>query len=299
MLDRPPLSTLDGLRLHRVASPADPAAGPPRGTVRLVHGLGEHSGRYAALAQALNAAGWSVAAHDHRGHGRSDGPRGGLAAPDDLLHDLAGAIDASRAEEAGGTAGAQLLFGHSMGGAVAARFVAEGLRPAGERAPWWRPFDGLVLSSPALAARLTALQRGQLAVGRRLAPSLAAPNGLKPAWLSRDPAAVAAYQADPRVHDRITPRLAGFILEAGAHALACAPHWALPTLLVWGGADRCVAPEGCRAFAEAAPADVVHARCWPEGLHELFNEPDRDEVLAAVLGWLDARFPKPSVASPR
>lgn len=299
------LTTPDGLTLACREWPAARAQArspraPVRGTVQLVHGLGEHAGRHAAVAQALAAAGWRVVAHDHRGHGASGGARGALAHDEDLLADLAQAVDAFRAAPGGGE-GAQVLLGHSMGGAVVARFIAEGCRAPGERAPWWRPFDAAVLSSPALQADMSPPQRLMLAVGGRLAPDLAAANGLKPQWISRDAAVVAAYLADPLVHDRITPRLARFILDAGAQALAEAGRWPCPTLLMWAGADRCVAPRGSRAFAAAATAAgaPVHAREWAGCAHEIFNEPERAAVLAELLAWLDRVLPDPGPAPAR
>jgi alpha-beta hydrolase superfamily lysophospholipase len=277
------LRTPDGLalRLHRWPAPT------PRGRLQIAHGLGEHAGRYAHVAAALNAAGWDVVAHDHRGHGASGGARGVLARDCDLLADLGQVADHWR-----GIAplpGPQVLLGHSMGGAIASRFVAEALAAA--PAVWSRPFDGLVLSSPALAARLSWAQRLQLAIGRALAPSMALGNGLAPEWVSRDPATVRAYTADTLNHDRITPRLAGFILDAGHHVRAGAPRWRTPTLLMWAGADRCVDTAGSVAFAAAAPGHVVTTRPWPDLCHELFNEPERDAVVAALCAWLDETFP--------
>jgi alpha-beta hydrolase superfamily lysophospholipase len=275
-----PLTASDGTRLHVTDWPA---TGPALGTVLLVHGLGEHGGRYAALATALNAAGWHVVAHDHRGHGRSDGPRGVLPRADALLDDLARVVDAVRAVQRG----VLVLLGHSMGGLVAARFVAESL--AATPAPWARPVDALVLSSPALDLALNPLQKLMLALGS-LAPDRAVGNGLSPGWLSRDSGVVQAYQADPLVHDRITPRLARFMVDGGEHVRALAAHWRTPTLLLWAGADRCVAPGGSKAFAAAAPADVVSARCFEPLFHEIFNEPEKGEVVGELLGWL-ARSP--------
>lgn len=117
------LQTADGIQLHLRRWPAPE---PARGTVQIVHGLGEHLGRYEALAVSLNAAGWHVAGHDHRGHGRSEGPRGRIASHTVLLTDLAAVVDRLRGP------GRHLLWGHSLGGLVAARFVAEPLmkRPA-------------------------------------------------------------------------------------------------------------------------------------------------------------------------
>jgi alpha-beta hydrolase superfamily lysophospholipase len=273
------VTTDDGLRLRCRGWPLPTA----RGTVLIVHGLGEHIDRYAAPAGRLNALGWRVAGFDQRGHGRSDGPRGGMARDDDLLRDLATTVDAVRAA----WPGPLLLLGHSMGGLVAARFVAEGLQA--QPAAWHREVDALVLSSPALDPGMTAGQRLLLAVLGRLAPGLAVGNGLNPSWISRDRAVVAAYESDPLVHDRVTPRLARFILDGGALVRSLAPRWSLPTLLLWAGSDRCVAPAGSAAFAALAPARVLRAQDFAPLFHEIFNEPEKDEVFAALGAWLAER----------
>lgn len=273
------LLTDDGLALHLRTWPVT----NPRGSVVLVHGLGEHIGCYDALAGRLNAAGWAVAGHDQRGHGRSPGARGVLAGPHDLLRDLARVLDHVRA----GAPGPLVLLGHSLGGAVAARFVAEGLGP--EPAAWHRPVDALVLSSPALDLGMNALQQALLGVLGPLAPNLAVHNGLKPAWISRDPAVVRAYVDDPLVHDRVAPRLVRFLVDAGRIARERAAHWTVPTLLLWAGADRCVAPRGSAAFAAAAPRGLLRAREWRSLYHEVFNEPERDEVIGELLRWLAER----------
>jgi len=272
------LRTIDGLTLQLRRWPA---AGAARGTVQLVHGLGEHLGRYEWLAAQLNGAGWHVAGHDQRGHGRSEGKRGAVADSHALLADLALAVDALRGD------GPHLLLGHSLGGLVAARFVAEGLAKA--PAPWFRKTSGLVLSSPALDPGMNGAQKALLAVLGPIAPTLAVDNGLKPTWISRDAAVVKAYVDDPLVHDRVTPRLVRFIVDAGALVRERAPRWTLPTLLLWAGADRCVAPAGSAAFAAAAPRDVVTAQEFPGLLHEIFNEPERETVASHLLRWL-ARF---------
>ncbi|HET7864762.1 MAG TPA: alpha/beta hydrolase [Burkholderiaceae bacterium] len=259
------VTTDDGLALHVREWPA--ARPAPRGTVWILHGLGEHIGRHEDVAQELAAAGWRVVGYDQRGHGRSPGARGRLGESHDLLRDLAHVLDATR------TTGPRVLLGHSMGGVTAARFVAEGLGEA--PAPWHRRMDALVLSSPALAADLNVFQKLQLSLGTALAPGLPAPNGLPVDALSRDTRVVEAYQADPLVHDRITPRLARFILSAGDEVLALAPRWATPTLLMWAGSDRCAAPRG-----------VVRSRCFEALFHEIFKEPERTEVFAELLRWL-------------
>jgi len=266
----PTLTTTDGLTLHVREWPRPDA----RGTVLIVHGLGEHIGRYAHVAAQFNAWGWNVVGHDQRGHGASEGARGALAQRDDLLRDLALVIDAVRAQNPGPL----VLFGHSLGGLVAARFVAERLRAV----------DALVLSSPALDAGMNAFQKLLLAVLGPLAPNLAVNNGLKPAWISRDPAVVQAYVADPLVHDRVTPKLVRFIVDGGEFVRARAARWAVPTLLLWAGSDRCVAPAGSAALAAAAPKSMLTARAFPPLFHEIFNEPEQREVFAVLGDWLSS-----------
>ncbi len=277
-MDTLTLPTADGLGLHLRHWPTPAAA--PRGTVLLVHGLGEHVGRYAHVALALNDAGWHASGFDQRGHGRSGGRQGVVAAADSLLDDLGAVIDAVRPR----APGPLVLLGHSMGGAVAARFVAEALAP--QPAAWSRRLDGLVLSSPALRAHLSAWQRLQLALGERLMPDMPQRNGIDPRGLSHDAASVAAYTADPLVHPRISARLARFILDAGAQVRAAAPRWTLPTLLMWGGADRIVDPGGSHAFARAAPAAVLTANEFGGLRHEIFNEVEREGVLMRLTQWL-------------
>ena len=213
-------------------------------------------------------------------HTHCQGGRGKLQRADDLLTDLAGLIDAVRARHPGPL----VLLGHSMGGLVAARMVAGGLQAVAPT--WFRKVDALVLSSPALDPGMTGAQERLLSVLSRLAPNLAVGNGLKPDWISRDPAVVEAYIDDPLVHDRVTPKLVRFIVDAGVFVRASAARWKLPTLLLYAGSDRCVAPAGSAALAAAAPKGVVTSHPYPALFHEIFNEPERAEVFAALLAWL-------------
>jgi alpha-beta hydrolase superfamily lysophospholipase len=147
-----------------------------------------------------------------------------------------------------------------------------------------------VLSSPALDAGMNAFQKLLVAVLPRLAPDLRVGNGLDARYLSHDAGVVQAYRDDPLVHDRISARLARFIAEAGPAVLASAPHWRVPTLLLYAGDDRLVNPDGSRRFAAAAPANVVSAHRFDRLYHEIFNEVERETVFAQLKTWLDARF---------
>jgi alpha-beta hydrolase superfamily lysophospholipase len=281
-MDASSLRTADGLQLHLQHWPA---RRPARGTVFIVHGLGEHIGRYTALASRLNGWGWNAVGHDQRGHGRSAGERGALPFRDALLHDLSHAVDAVLAT----LPRPLVLLGHSMGGSVAAQFIAGSLKLPAVRPAWSRPVDGLVLSSPALDAGLNAAQKLQLALAAKLTPNRSMRNRLQPEWISRDPAVVEAYKADPLVHDRITPRLASFIVEGGAAVIERAFAWRTPTLLMWAGADRCVAAAGSRDFAVAAPRVLVQTQDFGPLFHEIFNEPEKEEVYAQLGRWLALR----------
>jgi alpha-beta hydrolase superfamily lysophospholipase len=277
------LSTSDGLSLRLREWPRADA----RGTVLLVHGLGEHVGRHAHVAAHLNASGWAVVGFDQRGHGASTGARGALGSAEALLSDLALVIDAIRPA----FPGPLVLLGHSMGGLVTARFCAEAL--SAQPAVWSRPVDALVMSSPALDPGMNAVQKVLLAVLGGLAPDLAVGNGLKTVWISRDPAVVKAYVDDPLVHDRVTPRLVRFIVDGGLRVRHLAARWAVPTLLLYAGSDRCVAPAGSAAFAQSAPRAVLAVREFKPLFHEIFNEPEQDEVFSALTAWLQRFSARP------
>jgi alpha-beta hydrolase superfamily lysophospholipase len=285
--------TLPGVLEHPVLTPDGteiftqrwtvPEGRERRGSLLLVHGLGEHSGRYAGVARMLNDAGLEVCAYDHRGHGRSAGGRGVLPHADALLDDLRlvfGGLTAEAREA--GDAEPPLLLGHSMGGVTAARAATGG---------WVAP-RGLILSSPALRLYLRPPQRALLAVLARVAPDRPSPNGLALQALSHDPETIAAYTSDEHNHDRLTPRLAQFMERAGAAARRDAPSFRIPTLLLVAGADRLIDPAGARQFAAALPAGVGTLRWYDDLYHELFNEsePERSEVLTDLRAWLDAQL---------
>ncbi len=257
--------------------PLDPAV-TLRGVVILVHGLGEHAGRYEHVARQLNQWGFAVRGYDQCGHGESAGVRGSLPTDTRLLDDLADLVDSTRTRVGKHTP--LILLGHSMGGLVVGRFVSLAMRKV----------DGLVMSSPALDAGMNAFQKFLVSVLPKIAPDLRVGNGVKPQFVSHDPAVVAAYKADPLVHDRISARLARFIAEAGPQTLALAAQWTVPTLLLYAGDDRLLNPEGSRKFAAAAPKNVVTSQCFEGLYHEIFNELDAKPVFAALKKWLDQRF---------
>lgn len=253
------------------------------GRLYLLHGLGEHLERYEALARFLCSMGWAVRGHDHRGHGRSVGARGVIPRDDALLIDARALIVEWTAEGED----RPVLFGHSMGGALAAQLACR------EQSL----FRALILSSPALSLGLGPLTRLQARLMRRLAPDLAVPNRLRPELLSHDPQVVQAYQSDPLVHDRISGRLLAWMLAAGAESLQSAQHLVLPVLVLVGGADEIIDPQGARQFVERIGQNQAALR-WFDGLrHELFNEraEGRAQAIDALRAWLAAL---PPIAAP-
>ena len=258
------------LRLHDWPLPQ------ARGGVLLVHGLGEHAGRYADLARWFNAQGYAARSYDQRGHGESPGPRGVLNHPDDLLADLA-VVYADYARTLGA---APLLLGHSMGGLVALRAVLdERITP-----------QALVLSSPALRSHASPGLRRLAATLARLAPNLRLRNGLDLERLSHDPLVVAAYRDDALCHDRVSPRLADFIFRAGAACIADADRLEVPALLLVAGEDALVDAAGSRDFSGAAARTKrLTTRYFAALYHELFNEaePSRTQVLLQLEDWLE------------
>ena len=267
----------DGDNLAVQDWPLDPGQ-PLRGVVIVVHGLGEHAGRYDHVARRLNHWGFAVRGYDQYGHGESGGPRGGLTSDARLLDDLTDIVDSTRLRMKKGTP--LILLGHSMGGLVAALYVAKAIRNV----------DALVLSSPALDPGLNAFQKFLLGILPKIAPNLRVGNGLNVSLISHDPAVVEDYRNDHLIHDRISVRLGRFIADAGVEVRAAAAAWKVPTLLLYAGADALVNPKGSREFSASASSAVVTTRCFDALYHEIFNELDAEPVFAELKAWLAARY---------
>ena len=253
----------------------------PRASVVIAHGLGEHGGRYAHVAQALGALGCAVHALDHRGHGRSGGERAFVDRWSHIVADLDHFIDRVRQAAPGLPL---FLLGHSMGGAIA---LASALgRP--------EAIDALILSGPAVdlegAPPLARMAGKLLSV---LAPHLGM-LAVDPNHVSRDPKAVADYVADPlNFHAKVPARTIG---EMVRFAEALPPRLGtlrLPVLALHGGADKLAGPAGSRmVIARASSADKT-LQVYDGLFHDIFNElpPDRARVITDLCAWVSARLP--------
>jgi alpha-beta hydrolase superfamily lysophospholipase len=220
----------------------------------------------------------AVRGYDLRGHGRSEGKRGSIPHRNALLDDAKTVFD----DFAGENADRPFLLGHSLGGGLAANLVA-------------RKFivpRGLILSSPALTAKLSRFQKFQLGFGSLLAADLAVANKLPVDFLSHDPQMVADYRNDSLVHDRVTPRLARFVLEAGKETLSAAKNWEVPTLLLVAGSDRLVEARGAKRFFAALPKELAAMHFYDDLYHEIFNEirEEREKVFSDLRTWLQRQL---------
>ena len=267
------LTTADGVMLAgRAWLPPDFCA-----VIVVVHGIAEHSGRYAFLAQRANAQGIGVVSADLRGHGRSPGERSYVERFDDYLLD----VDVLMAKAAELAAGRPLfLMGHSMGGAIALRWVAQRRQPV----------TGLILSSaalriggdvPRLLVRLAPLLS-------RWVPHLRGTR-IDPATISRDAAAVAAYVADPLVSLEAPPARTGAeLLQAMYANRAAAAGLTLPVYLFHGDADRLTDPAGSQEIHDLWGSADRTLRLWPGSRHETLNDLDREAVATELLRWVRA-----------
>jgi len=267
------LTTNDGLELF-AKSWGDPQAS--RAAVVLVHGLGEHCGRYKHVAQAFVSDGLYVLGFDQRGHGRSPGKRGLIPSYDQPLEDLTVALERAQADA---PSLPLFLYGHSLGG-------LEVLHYGLVRKP---ELHGVIATSPALMVSTSTLNRLMAGLMKHVAPNMIVANGLDASALSRDPQVGQAYLQDPLVHDKVSVRLGSYMMDMGRYVLDHATEWSLPLYLAHGTADRICQFEGSAQFASRAGAKVTF-HPWEGLYHETHNELNKDEVIQAMLDWINAQL---------
>jgi alpha-beta hydrolase superfamily lysophospholipase len=246
----------------------------PRARVVIVHGYAEHSGRYALLAARLVAEGYAVHTYDQRGYGRSEGRRAYVASFDRYGQDLHQFMAHVAAQSPPVPV---FLFGHSMGGAVAACYVLD-------YAP---PLAGLILSSPALRSNDAPLLQRLARVVGTLAPTLPT-LPLDRTLLSRDQAVVVQARQDPlNYHGRYLARTGAEIIRAMRRLEADGEHLALPLLLLHGTADRITDPAATAELYERVDATDKTLELYEGLYHETFNEPEKALVIEDLLLWLE------------
>jgi acylglycerol lipase len=264
------LKSADGTKLAYRAWPTPDADT----TFAVVHGLGEHSGRYARFAEAMAKHGMSTYALDLRGHGESDGQRGHVDFWSQWTDDVSAFV-----KHVEGVAGGEVVpLGHSFGGAALLSTVLAGKLPNSRR---------FAVSSPALKLRLQApaWKTAVASFASKIVPRLAMDNEVDPAAVSRIPEVVAAYRADPLVHSRISSRMYTEWQNATADILGRAAQIKIQFLVLAGTADPLIDPEGSRRLHELTPS-LSELHILEGRYHEPFNDLDSDEVFQLVADWV-------------
>ena len=264
------LVALDGKEIYgRSWVPSDPLA-----SVCLIHGLGEHIGRYHHVARHLNKSGIALYGMDLRGHGHTTGKRG-HARCQDLWDDIESLMKHARLSFLDIPL---FLYGHSWGGNIVSNFVLR--RHSSE-------IQGVILSSPWLELSFQPTKAEQLLARwmSKIYPAFTQSNGLDAEYLSRDPSVGEAYLNDPLVHIKISAGLFSDAMTNGAYALQHADQFSKPVLIFHGTDDRITSYQASQKFAQAA-SKVADLKLWPEMRHETHNEYGNEEVLDLVTQWI-------------
>ena len=271
--------TFDGVGGVRIVYDVWTPGTEPRGVVVLSHGLGEHARRYDHVAARFGQDGLVTYALDHRGHGRSGGKRVLVKDISEYTGDFDTLVGIATKEHPGVT---RIVLGHSMGGGIVFAYGVE--HPD--------DYDLMVLSGPAVAAQTAVspvLAWFAKAVGA-IAPGLPLQE-LDASAVSRDPAVVNAYNTDPLVyHGKVPAGIGRALLLVGETMPQRAAALTAPLLVVHGSEDRLIPVDGSRQLVEAVGGSDVELKVYPGLYHEVFNEPERGQVLDDVVSWINARL---------
>ncbi len=250
--------------------------GKQKAAIVMVHGLGEHSGRYEHVAEAFTQAGYSLTAFDLRGHGKSEGIRGHAPSYAAIMEDITHNVDLAKEHFPGMPV---FLYGHSLGGNLTLYYCLT-QNPQ---------IKGAIVTSPGLATAAP-VPPVKLALGKlmyNLMPAMQMDNGLLRSGLSRDPEVEKIYSNDPLVHPKISARLALDLINNGKFIIDHAAEFPIPLLLMQGTGDYIVNPPMTKTFANAAPLSKITFKVWDGYYHELHNEPEKAQVLKTITDWLD------------
>jgi acylglycerol lipase len=266
----------DGLDIF--AQGWEPTVSKPKAVICLVHGLGEHSSRYAHVAEAFGKEGFVTFGADLRGHGRSGGPRGHISSIEDFMQDIDVLLEQARARYPGLPL---FLYGHSIGGVQVLHYGL--LRKPNVK--------GVIATSSALHTTIEnqSIKVTMAKVLGALIPKVAIASGLEPKSISRDEKVVQAYIDDPLVHDKISLGFGKIMLGVTSWTLAHSGEFSLPLLLLHGKADEIALPSSSMEFA-AALREKCTLILWDDAYHELHNEPEKDKVFKTMTLWMDARL---------
>ncbi len=247
----------------------------PKLVIALIHGLGEHSGRYDHWAGKFCAENMVFSAFDLRGHGLSEGKRGSINSLELIFKDIKLFLEKVESVFPGIPV---VLYGHSLGGTLALNYILESSDSKVEAAIITSPWLKLSKPLPGYLKLLTAILGSVL-------PSYTQASGLAVKYLCNDKTVIEKYQSDPLVHDRISAGLFKSATRGGEIAIDKAGNISLPVLIMHGTDDRIVSAEGSSAFRNNAGQNVT-LRLWEDLFHELHNEPVKDEIFNFIISWL-------------
>lgn len=252
----------------------------PKAVICLVHGLGEHAGRYEHAGKAFTDAGFALAGFDLRGHGKSGGPRGHIPSFEAYMDDIEGF---QKQVEDRFTDIPRFLYGHSLGGILALNYVLR-------RKP---DFTGVISTGAGLRTSLEK-QTAKVTMARvlgMLMPNMVIPSGLDPATISRTTDVVDAYVNDPLVHNKMTLGFGKIMLSVLPWTFEHAHEFSLPLLVMHGMDDKLGYPRGSEEFAGLVKGDCA-LKLWDGLYHEIHNEPEQNEVFAFTIDWMNSQLKK-------
>lgn len=263
----------DGLIL--VGQTWKPLGMPLKAVVCLVHGIGEHTGRYAHVAEAFGKEGYALFTADLRGHGKSEGLKGHAPSMEQLMQDMDLLLNQAKLRYPGLPV---ILYGHSLGGIVALHY---GLK----RKP---DVKAVMVTSPAMHSSLEQQPSKVLAakVMGSLMPKMTLASGLDVDAISHDLDVVKAYNNDPLVHDKISVGFGKILLQVCKYNLEHSAEFSLPLLLMHGKEDRIAFPSSSTEFAQPLGA-TCNLVLWEGGYHELHNEPFKADVFKTMTNWMN------------
>jgi len=266
----------------------EPGSADPKAFIALVHGLGEHTTRYAHVGKVMTDAGYALAGFDLRGHGKSGGPRGHSSSLDAYMQDIRQFLQMMDQRYPGMP---HFLYGHSLGGLLSLAYAIQ----------YGKGLKGVMVTSAALRSSLQE-QKAKIAMVRllgALVPTMTVQSGLDPVTISRDKDIVQAYISDPLVHYSTSLGFGKAALNAIDLCFARAKEFPVPLLIMHGKGDKLTYPSGSEDFARlvsAAGGDVT-LKLWDSLYHEVHNEPEKGEVFKFMIAWLDKHLRQDEGAS--
>ncbi len=256
-----------------------PATGTAKGVILLIHGIGEHIGRYAHVADALSEAGYTVYGHDHRGHGKSEGLRVHATGFTQFIDDLKQHYDRVQANHPDDTL---MMLGHSMGSVISLQFTLA----------YPNALDALVVTGTAIdvASTVSPVTRVVGNLLYNIVPSAPISPPVEPETLTTDPAMQQKWHGDNLIYKGWTRiSLGKYILDIGEMIQARADEITLPLLIMHGGNDRLTPVSGSRILYDKAGSDDKTLKIWDDLQHEIFNEREREQVISHLIAWLNQR----------